>query len=232
MAKYTYLLFNLFVILPVVAFAFHRNIKLQSKWKQLLLSITAVAIPFVIWDVWAAQNGHWFFNEKYIFSTRLWGLPIEEILFFICVPAVMWFVWEVVKVHVKARMSRSVVPRLVASSLFIANAIIAIIYFDRGYTRSVAIAACVTSFILSKSALLRERQFWVFQGAHLGLFIISNTFLTSLPIISYGSGSIIGIRIGTIPLEDFMFSYVLVTALLFVYRYTSGVLIKQRNVSE
>ena len=55
-------------------------------WKTVFLSIIIVAIPFIIWDVIFTQKGVWGFNALYHLEINLFVIPIEEVLFFICIP--------------------------------------------------------------------------------------------------------------------------------------------------
>ncbi|MEO6958231.1 MAG: lycopene cyclase domain-containing protein [Antricoccus sp.] len=41
---------------------------------------------FVVWDIVAAQESWWFFDDGRIFGPRILGLPLEEYGFFIVVP--------------------------------------------------------------------------------------------------------------------------------------------------
>jgi lycopene cyclase domain-containing protein len=44
-----------------------------------------------------------------------------------------------------------------------------------------------------------------------------NYLLTSLPVVEYNPEAITGIRISTIPLEDFFYSFAMITSWLVVY---------------
>ena len=62
--------------------------------------IYAILIPFVfftIWDIFVTARGHWSFNPLYTVGFKIFGLPIEEILFFIIIPFCGLFTWESVK---------------------------------------------------------------------------------------------------------------------------------------
>ena len=50
------------------------------------------------------------------------------------------------------------------------------------------------------------------------LFFVANSVLTALPIVSYGPQAILGIRVYTIPLEDFFYNFGMLGYYLFFYR--------------
>jgi lycopene cyclase domain-containing protein len=89
------------VLLIALAVPFIKSFSKElSFYKYPLRLITALAIPFVIfivWDIFAAERGHWSFNEKYISGLKIINLPVEEILFFLVIPFCALFTWEVVK---------------------------------------------------------------------------------------------------------------------------------------
>ena len=91
--KFEYLLFNLVVIAGPIASQFKCQIKQVSHWKLKLLTSVIVMIPYIIWDV-LVTGSHWWFNAAYTLNFRLFGLPIEEWLFFITVPFGCLLVWE------------------------------------------------------------------------------------------------------------------------------------------
>jgi len=53
--------------------------------KPFVLSVSTVALIFIIWDIKVAEKW-WFFNARYILGIKIFKLPIEEILFFFTVP--------------------------------------------------------------------------------------------------------------------------------------------------
>ena len=55
--------------------------------RRVLLTILPVGIAFVLWDRFAITQGHWRFDNAQVLPlNRIWGLPLEEYLFFIFVP--------------------------------------------------------------------------------------------------------------------------------------------------
>lgn len=55
---------------------------------RLLLTIALAGSPFLLWDLWATHVGHWWFDEGQTLPWRVAGLPLEEIGFFVVIPAV------------------------------------------------------------------------------------------------------------------------------------------------
>lgn len=95
MSEYTLVL--LAVCLPTILLAFHPQSHMRGKIQHILIAIILSAIPFIIWDIWAYQRGHWGFNPAYISSITLFSLPLEEVLFFICIPYSSLYIWLVLR---------------------------------------------------------------------------------------------------------------------------------------
>lgn len=63
------------------------KIGVLRRFKRVVLSILPVSIFFLIWDAYAIEKGHWFFDEKQIIGiVGPFNIPLEEFLFFIVVP--------------------------------------------------------------------------------------------------------------------------------------------------
>ena len=56
-------------------------------------------------------------------------------------------------------------------------------------------------------ATVRSRNFWVALGLTYVPFMIANGVLTGLPIVLYDNAQNVAIRAGSIPVEDFFFSF-------------------------
>jgi len=66
--------------------------------------------------------------------------------------------------------------------------------------------------------LLNSRHYWLWLAVCLIPFAIVNTILTALPIVQYNRSAIWGVRMGTIPVEDFFYNYSLLSFYLLSYR--------------
>ncbi len=65
---------------------------------RLLGSIVLGALPFVAWDVWATHDGQWRFDPAQTLPPRVFGLPLEELGFFVVIPFAAIVTYEAVRV--------------------------------------------------------------------------------------------------------------------------------------
>jgi lycopene cyclase domain-containing protein len=219
MLEYTYLLFNLVVLLPPLLISVFSDVKTYKNWRAIGLSLLAVSLPFILWDIWAAAHGHWFFSSTYITAPRPFGIPIEEILFFVTVPFAMCFVWDVLAKYISNKPVSEVLAATGVALASLMPILLLLTQWSRGYTRSAAIAMALALVAVVASGWWRRNRFWWFQLILFTIFFIANTFLTALPVITYGDASAIGYRIGTIPLEDFLFNFALINLFVITYDY-------------
>ena len=70
-----------------------------------------------------------------------------------------------------------------------------------------------------KTNLIKNKKFWVFWAVMFILIFIVNGYLTWRPIVIYGEGFYLGIRLFTIPVEDFLFGFSLITFNLIIWEY-------------
>src|SRR5512138_2131298 len=70
-----------------------------------------------------------------------------------------------------------------------------------------------------KTGLMRRGEFWVFMGVMFGFKIIFNGYLTWRPIVMYGERFFLNIRLGTIPLEDFLFGFSMISLTVILWEF-------------
>jgi lycopene cyclase domain-containing protein len=80
------------------------------------------------------------------------------------------------------------------------------------YTILAALAAAGVVLLdrLLGTGVLRRREFWVFLAVMYGFKLVANGYLTWRPIVLYGRAHFLGARLGTIPLEDFVYGFALI----------------------
>jgi lycopene cyclase domain-containing protein len=175
---------------------------------------------FIPWDVVKTASGVWGFNQDYLVGPSLWGLPLEEWLFFIIVPWATFFIYEVLQLFVpwtQSKRSAFVVVEMIAA----ASATLALVYQDRWYTLTAA-----GGLALGCTWLLWKRPWWTAAflrswGVGLVPFFLVNGVLTGMflpePIVWYNNAENMGLRLGTIPIEDALYG------MLMMLIYTAGV---------
>ncbi|CAB4691792.1 unannotated protein [freshwater metagenome] len=87
MKHYTYLAAMVFTLIGSIWLEVFLKVSVLKRIRRVLLSILPVGIAFVLWDRFAITQGHWRFDNAQVLPLeRIWGLPLEEYLFFIFVP--------------------------------------------------------------------------------------------------------------------------------------------------
>lgn len=85
-----------------------------------------------------------------------------------------------------------------------------------------ALASAAGAVVLDHLAgvrLTRRKAFWVFMAVMFGFKIVVNGYLTGRPIVLYGEQFFSGIRLGTIPAEDFFYGFGLITVAIVSWEY-------------
>ena len=88
------------------------------------------------------------------------------------------------------------------------------------YTLIAALSVLLIIIIDHKSGvcILRQKLYYVFFAVIIGFKLLVNGYLTR-HIVMYNSQFFMGIRIGTIPLEDFLFGFSMVTLSIVCWEY-------------
>ena len=63
------------------------KVNVLRRFRRLILSILPTALFFLIWDAYAIDRGHWYFDKNQILGIfGPFGIPLEEFMFFLIVP--------------------------------------------------------------------------------------------------------------------------------------------------
>jgi len=219
--QYTYLLINFFTVIVCFIFSFHPKIKFNRYFKAFLGASTVVALVFIIWDAWFTKIGVWWFNDSYLIGLRILGLPIEEIMFFFCIPFSCVFTYfcldRFFSLDWKALPEKIFV--IISIGIYLG---IAFYYRDKIYPFVTFFTLSVSLFVLY--FVLKSR--WIGKASFVYLvlspgFLAVNGILTGTglenPIVNYNPETFIGFRIFTIPIEDFFYGYEMILWNLFFF---------------
>ena len=211
---WTYLLVDIACISVPFLFSFHPRLQFFKQWRFFLLPNLATALFFLVWDGLFTHWGVWGFSRQYVLGYFLFGMPLEEFLFFLCIPYASVFSYYCFSVLLPdtflARISAARIP-VVLMIFFL---------FAVGLTHLSAWYTSVTFLLLGSFWLL---LLWK-RASFLGLFLITYLFILLPFVLSNGvlTGSFLGrvvvwyndhrnlgIRLLTIPIEDIFYGMLL-----------------------
>jgi lycopene cyclase domain-containing protein len=206
------------IALPFLASFYPRN-AFYKEWKFVFAAIFVVGTGFLIWDYFFTAGGIWGFNPVYLTGIYLTNLPLEEVLFFVCIPYACMFTYFSLRYMVKsdpfAKINRPF-TLILGFSLIIAG----LIFYGKWYTS-------LTFIFTGMYLLIVYFRKWDISYIYLSylvvipFFLVSNGLLTGsfteAPIVWYNDVHNLGIRLGTIPLEDIFYGFLLITMNLHLY---------------
>ncbi|CAG5017575.1 hypothetical protein DYBT9275_05802 [Dyadobacter sp. CECT 9275] len=220
--NYLYLLVDLGALSVPLLFSFHPKIQLYKQYPSLWSAIILTTIPFIIWDSHFTHIKVWGFNPDYLLGIYFWGLPIEEILFFICIPYACLFTYYCFRLYLSNTFSLKYekLITLIFLTLTLAGGFL---FYDRLYTFYTSVFLGIT---LVLSLIFRLKWLSKFYYVHMFLllpFFIVNGILTGTglekPIVWYNDNENMALRIVTIPMEDIFYGMLmlLINTCLFEY---------------
>jgi len=222
MLQYTYLLINFFTVIVCFIFSFHHKIKFNRHFKAFILASSIVALFFIVWDIWFTKIGVWWFNDKYLLGLRIVNLPIEEILFFICIPFSCIFTYFCLDKFFRLDWKPEMEKIFVIFSI-LTLVILALYCNDRIYPFMTFLTTAISLFVLY--FILNAR--WIGKASFIYLIlmpgflgvngILTGTGLDS-PIVNYNPEHFLGIRILTIPIEDTVYGYEMILWNIFLFQ--------------
>lgn len=213
----TYLFINIVIIIIPLILSFEKNIRYYKKLPHLLFSIIIVSTAFIIWDVFATKRGDWSFNPAHLVGVYFFGLPLEEILFFITVPYSCIFIYETIRFYTKEKYFK--INNYIFLLIALLFLMLGIFFNHQHYTFTVSLFAGIF-FLLAfyfKTGLLSSSFYWWTVLISFIPFLIVNFFLTSIPIVTYNNSAFFGKRFLTIPYEDFLYSFSMISLWILFY---------------
>ena len=216
---YLYLLLNIGSISIPLLYSFNKKMRFIKQLKSVSISIFSVAIFFIIWDIIFTAEGIWGFNNIYHLPYTIGGLPIEEILFFFCIPYASIFIHYSFEFFKPNLMLSEKITKLITVLLVLILVLVLIFNFDKVYTSvnyTLLIFTLLLGFFLGLQTL---RRFYISFLVILIPFFIVNGVLTgsfiSEPVVWYNDIENLRIRLFTIPIEDIGYAFNLLFLVVF-----------------
>ena len=212
MKAFTYLIIDLGCILFPLLLSFYKKWPFFKHWKAFLLANVLIGVPFLVWDELFTNAKIWGFNPDYLTGVYLFHLPLEEILFFICIPYACVFTYFALSQLVNtAKFVGHDKPIKIA---FLALCSLALLtHFNHLYT-SITAGFLLLFVLITWVKNIPIALIFASYAIITPFFLISNGILTGSflesPIVWYNDEHNLGQRIFTIPFEDFFYGFLLV----------------------
>lgn len=213
----TYLILDIAIILFPLILSFENKVRFYRNWFFYIFSVVTVSSMYILWDILATKRGDWAFSELHTIGIHIFNLPIEEVLFFFVVPYSIIFIFETFNSYFIDKQI-NINPTFLLIIAF-GTFIFGLFNISRNYTFTNSLFLSISFYLLSilKNPLITSRNFWFTILVSFIPFLIVNYILTSVPIVTYSNSAILGIRFITIPIEDFAYSFSMITLWLLFY---------------
>ena len=236
---YLYLSVDLAVIAIPLALSFDRKVRFARFWPALFPAIAIMMALFIPWDIAFASRGIWGFNEAYLSGVWILGLPLEEWLFFICIPYACVFTYESLKHYIPNPPGR---PFAIPASALLATftAALAFSFPDRAY---IVVSCGITAFLSAGLALVAAQKPEVRRWNHrlwfaylplLVPFVVSNGVLTGISfwdypflndnvgqiqdqIVWYNNDHNLQFRLFSMPADDLIYGFLMIAMTIIGY---------------
>ncbi len=236
---YLYLTVDLAVIAVPLAFSFDRKVRFSRFWPALFPAIGIMMALFIPWDIAFTEHGIWGFNEDYLSGIWIGGIPLEEWLFFICIPYACVFTYESLKHYIPVAPMRALAIPATAL-LAVASASLALSMPGRYY---IAVTAGLTAIFCAGLAIAAARKTTFKEWNHRLWFaylplviplILSNGVLTGLrfwqypwmnrnvreisdQIVWYNNDHNLQLRIFSMPVDDLFYGFLMIAMTIIAY---------------
>jgi lycopene cyclase domain-containing protein len=217
---YLYLLLNIASLSIPLAYSFNKDMRFIKHWKAVISALVIVSAIFLAWDAVFTKNGVWGFNPDYHLNVLLLGMPIEEWLFFFCIPYASVFIHYSLE-HFKPNL---ILPRRITQGITLGIIVLigTVIYYntDKDYT---FVNYTLLLFMLAiglRYGITYLQRFYIAFLIILIPFFIVNGILTGTgldaPVVWYNNEENLGIRLLTIPIEDIGYAFTMIFGNVFL----------------
>ena len=201
------------IVVPL-ALSFDSKLRFHKKWNVVIPSVIFVAMVYMIPDIIFTNHKIWGFNPRYHLGLTLFGLPMEEYLFFLVIPYSSLFIHYAFFLYYPKACLSGASAKVLTFILLIITALVIILNYDKLYT-VYAFGAMLISLFLSFPDKSNElHKFYTSFLIILIPFVIVNGILTGSlidqEVVWYNDAETLGLRVFTIPVEDFAYGFSLI----------------------
>lgn len=220
MKHFLYLAVDLGALLIPFLFSFHPRILFYRHWRAFIIANALTAVPFLLADHYFTQIGVWGFNPDYVMGYYWGALPLEEWLFFFCIPYASVFTFHCLTLFI-ASFPKDESYRKLLLFLSLGLSLTGFWFHELWYTASTSIACGFVLLFLLMFTKFRLVRFLLIYMVLLLPFFVCNGILTgtglSAPVVWYNNAENLHWRVLTIPVEDFVYGFLLLLLNVFIY---------------
>jgi len=215
------------IAIPLIL-SFDKKVGFYKNWPVLFPSILITGILFILFDFYFARKGIWGFNPRYHSGIVLAGLPLEEFLFFAVIPYASIFIHYVFSAYFPGTYLSDKTTRITTLVLMTILLLAIIANYERAYTVVYFSLMIIFLFVSIYEKTQLMNRFYLSFLIILIPFMIINGILTGSfiqdEVVWYNGKEITGIRILTVPVEDFAYGFSLILINLLLMNYFRRIL--------
>lgn len=204
-------------------YSFHPKLKLYKKWKYMFPSIVIMMLLFISWDIVFTANGYWGFNPDYLTGLYIVNLPIEEWMFFVCIPYACIFTHYALLHYFPNMQLSEKATQFITYFLIFVLLLLVILFYDRWYSLiNFSYAIVLIGLMLAYKKALLQKFFLTFLVMLVPFFIVNGVLTGSFieeQIVWYDNTQNMGIRMFTIPVEDSVYAFTMILTPLVLTEY-------------
>ena len=178
---------------------------------------------YALADIHTCIHTHYVYIYTYIMCIYIGNLPIEEFLFFFCIPYSCVFTYHCLALFIKKTPSK-LWETTITYTLIVVSLVLAAYYHEQKYTISTFLL--MSCLLLFTSKVLKAEwlgKFYLIYPILIVPLLIVDGVLTGTglnnPIVWYNPSEFIGLRIMTVPVEDIFYGLDLIFINLVIYQY-------------
>lgn len=194
------------------AFSFEKKrMNFSRFFRPVFSAIILVGLFFIAWDIFFSVKKIWGFNPRYILGINILWLPLEEWLFFLLIPFASNFIHYSLNYFFPKLTLTKRTTQAISLLLTVISAGIVLMNTDKLYTlcclglfAALMLMQCIFQWPQAR------RFFLSFLLIYIPFFLVNSAltgFFTPEPVVSYNNVENLGIRLGTIPLEDSFYCF-------------------------
>lgn len=187
-----------------------------SQLPRVLLANIPVTAFFILWDIYFTQKGVWGFSKVYTSGFQFFGLPWEECLFFIIIPIACIFIyWSLNSVLEKEPFAKQEGKITIVLILLLIG--IGLWKWEHIYTATATLLSgllLLFHWLFVKSGY-RGRFYLAYLVTCIPFLVVNGILtggFTESPVVMYNPEENFGLRIGTVPVDDFAYSFLMLFA--------------------